>query len=64
LSSNVIKSFKKNNKGNIFKIGNRRNNQYSRIYQKDNSLRFANEMKGKFIQSFSDLLINDNLAAF
>jgi hypothetical protein len=54
----------KNKKGNIFRIGNRRSNRYSRIYQNNQFFRFEHEMKGQFIQLFSDLLMTDDLLAF
>jgi hypothetical protein len=42
-------TLEKNSKGIILKIGNRRSNHYSRIYQTKNSLRFEHEMKGKVL---------------
>lgn len=43
-------SFEKNRKGWIFKIGSRRNDNYFRIYETKNFLKFEHEMKGKFLQ--------------
>ena len=51
--------FEKNNSGLILKIGNRRSNQYSRIYEKTNALRFEHEMKGKFLQEYHSLLVEN-----
>lgn len=50
-------SFEKNTKGLLLKIGNRKSNHYSRIYQGKNSLRFEYEMKGRFIQKYHLLLV-------
>lgn len=58
-------SFKNNPKlGKILRIGNRRSNRYSRIYQKNTSLRFEYEMKGEFIENFHDLFQSQNLLEF
>jgi hypothetical protein len=48
----------------ILRIGNRKSNQYSRIYQKKNSLRFELEMKGKFLQDYHLLLVSNRLEEF
>ena len=42
-------SLEKNTRGLILKIGNQRSNNYSRIYQTKNYLRFEHEMKGKVL---------------
>ena len=47
---NII--LEKNSKGLILKIGTRRSNNYSRVYQGKNFLKFEHEMKGKFIQEY------------
>lgn len=57
-------SFDKNSKGLILKIGSRKSNHYSRIYQAKNSLKFEHEMKGKFIQEYSLLLVENSLGEF
>jgi predicted HicB family RNase H-like nuclease len=57
-------SFEKNSKGLILKIGNRRSNNYSRIYEKKNSLKFEHEMKGKFLQKYHLFLVSNNLEEF
>ena len=57
-------SFEKNKKGFILKIGNRKSNHYSRIYEGRNSLKFEHEMKGKFIQNYHSLLVSNNLENF
>jgi hypothetical protein len=52
-------SFEKNTKGFIGKIGNRRSNNYSRLYEGKNSLKFEHEMKGKFLQKYHLLLVEN-----
>jgi hypothetical protein len=54
----------KNPKGMILKIGNRRSNNYSRIYQKQDSLRFELEMKGKILQNYYLLLVQNSFEEF
>jgi hypothetical protein len=54
----------KNSKGCILKIGNRSSNNYFRIYETKNSLKFEHEMKGKFLQSYHSLLVSNNLKNF
>lgn len=49
IQTNKNISLEKNSKGLILKIGTRRSNNYSRIYQGKNFLKFEHEMKGKFI---------------
>jgi hypothetical protein len=53
---------KRNQKGLILKIGNRRSSRHYRIYtnQKNNLLRFEAEMKGDLIKDFQDLLITSS----
>ena len=57
-------SLEKNSKGFILKIGNRRSNNYFRIYQGKNSLKFEHEMKGKFLQKYHSLLVENRLEEF
>jgi hypothetical protein len=57
-------SLEKNSKGFILKIGNRRSNNYFRIYQGKNSLKFEHEMKGKFLQDYHSLLVENRLEEF
>ena len=54
----------KNSKGLILKIGTRRSNNYSRIYQGKNFLKFEHEMKGKFIKTYHTLLIQNHFEEF
>jgi hypothetical protein len=61
-NKNVI--FEKNKKGLILKIGNRKSNQYFRIYQGKNSLKFEHEMKGKFLRKYRNLLLENRLEEF
>lgn len=57
-------NFEKNSKGLILKIGNRRSNQFSRIYQKKDHLRFEHEMKGRFLQNSSNDFMNHDFESF
>jgi len=50
--------------GDILRIGSRRSNRYSRIYQKNQTLRFEHEMKGNFLKPFSNLLVSNQLELF
>ena len=53
-------SLEKNSKGSILKIGTRRSNNYSRIYEGKNFLKFEHEMKGKFLKNYHTLLLQNN----
>lgn len=57
-------NLEKNQKGWILKIGNRRTNNYSRIYEGKNSLKFEHEMKGKFLQAYHLLLVENHFQKF
>lgn len=57
-------SLPKNSKGFILNIGNRRSNNYFRIYQGKNSLKFEHAMKGKFFQKCHSLLVENRLEEF
>jgi hypothetical protein len=57
-------SLEKNSKGFILRIGNRRTNNYFRIYEKENSLKFEHEMKGKFLRKYHKLLISNRKQEF
>lgn len=66
-----VKSLRNRNKktknGGLFrvlKIGNRRSNNCSRIYQKQNSLRFELEIKGKTLQNYHNLLVQNSFQEF
>ena len=50
----------KNKRGLILKIGNRKSNHYSRIYQEKNSLKFEYEMKGRSLAKSYNLLVLNN----
>ena len=54
----------KNSKGFILEIGSRRSNNYFRIYQGKNFLKFEHEMKGKFLQEYHSLLVENELEEF
>ena len=64
MQTNKNSSLEKNSKGLILKIGTRRSNNYSRIYEGKNFLKFEHEMKGKFIKNYHNLLIHDNFEEF
>jgi hypothetical protein len=64
MQTNKNISLEKNSKGLILKIGTRRSNNYSRIYQGKNFLKFEHEMKGKFIETYHTLLIQNNFEEF
>jgi len=51
-------SLEKNRKGWILKVGSRRSNNYSRIYEGKNSLKFEHEIKGKFLHISWSILEN------
>ena len=53
-------TLEKNRLGLILKIGNRRSNNYSRIYETKNSLKFEYEMKGKSLEKSYNLLVLNN----
>lgn len=57
-------SLEKNRKGWILKIGNRKSNHYFRIYETKNSLKFEHEMKGKVLQQYHLLLVENRLEEF
>ena len=57
-------SLEKNSKGLILKVGTRRSNNYSRIYQGKNFLKFEHEMKGKFVKTYHTLLIQNHFEEF
>jgi hypothetical protein len=57
-------SLEKNRKGWILKIGSRRSNNYFRIYETQNSLKFEHEMKGEFLQKHHLFLVSNTLDEF
>ena len=64
IQTNKNVSLEKNSKGLIFKIGTRRSNKYSRIYEGKNFLKFEHEIKGKFIRNYQKLLVANSLEEF
>jgi len=54
----------KNYKGWILKIRSRRSNNYSWIYETNNSLKFEHEIKEKFLQKYHLLLVENHLEEF
>lgn len=59
--TNKTVNLEKNQQGSILKIGSRKSNHYSRIYEIKDSLKFEYEMKGRFISKFFTLLKTNNL---
>lgn len=57
-------NLEKNQKGWILRIGNRRTNNYSRIYEGKKFLKFEHEMKGKLIRNYHLLLVENNFSEF
>jgi len=53
-------SFEKNQKGLILKLGNRKGNNYCRIYKEKTSLKFEYEMKGRSLQKSYNLFVLNN----
>jgi hypothetical protein len=53
---NVVSS--KNRRGYILRMGRRTSDRYSRIYTRNNTLRFEHEMKGRFIDQYSNYIID------
>jgi hypothetical protein len=53
-----------NQEGYLLTIGNQRSNNCSRIYQKQDSLRFKLEMKGKILQKYYLLLAQNSFEEF
>ena len=62
--TNKNSSLEKNRKGWILKLGNRKSNNYFRIYETKNSLKFEHEMKGKVLQNYHLLLVENWLEEF
>lgn len=56
---NINIKYEQNDRGRILRIGNRRSNRYSRIYEKSNYLRFEYEIKGSVLNSFAPLFKTD-----
>ena len=57
-------SFEKNHKGLIFTIGSRASDHFSRIYEGKNFLKFEHEMKGKFLQKYYSLVVENRFQEF
>ena len=56
--------FDKNSKGRILTIGNRASNLFYRLYDGKNFLKFEHEMKGKFLQDYHLLLVENRFEEF
>jgi hypothetical protein len=57
-------NLEKNRKGFILKIGNRKSNHYSRIYQTKQGVKFEYEMKGRFLRKYHTSLVSNDLEEF
>lgn len=55
-------SFDQNPQGSILKIGNQRSNLSYRIYLEKSWLKFKHEMKGKFLQKYHSLLVENQFS--
>ena len=64
MQTNKNISLENNSKGWILKIGNRKSNHYFQIYETKNSLRFEHEMKGKVLQQYHLLLVENPFEEF
>ena len=53
-NSSLNNAIIENDKGYILNIGRRTSDRYSRIYTRNNHLRFEHEMKGRFIEQYSN----------
>ena len=62
--TNTNVGFDKNSKGRILTIGNRGSNLFYRLYNGKNFLKFEHEMKGKFLQEYHLLLVENRLEEF
>lgn len=56
--------YQKNKRGQILKIGRRTSDRFSRIYSRSNQLRFEHEMKGRFIEEYSDMFFRESWEDF
>ena len=57
-------NLEKNRKGWILKIGNRKSNNYFRIYEKKNTLKFEHELKGRVLREYHLLLVDNQFEEF
>jgi len=51
-------------KGDIFTVGCRRSQNFSRIYLKGTTLKFENEMKGNFLKKYQSLFLSNAFVQF
>ena len=57
-------NLEKNRKGWILKIGNRKSNNYFRIYENKNTLKFEHELKGRVLCEYHLLLVDNQFEEF
>ena len=57
-------NLEKNRKGWILKIGNRKSNNYFRIYENKNTLKFEHELKGRVLREYHLLLVDNQFEEF
>jgi hypothetical protein len=53
---NIVSS--KNKRGHILRMGRRTSDRFSRIYTRNHTLRFEHEMKGRFIDQYSNIFLD------
>jgi hypothetical protein len=56
--------YQKNRRGQILRIGRRSSDRFSRIYTRNDRLRFEHEMKGQFIEEYSNIFVSKSWEDF
>ena len=59
-TSKII-SLEKIRQSSVLKIGNRKSNHYSRIYERNDSLKFEYKIRGRFLLKYFTLLKTNKL---
>jgi hypothetical protein len=63
-NSQLNLGYQKNKRGQILRIGRRTSDRFSRIYTRSNRLRFEHEMKGRFLEEYSDMFFRESWEDF
>jgi hypothetical protein len=63
-NSQLNLGYQKNKRGQILRIGRRTSDRFSRIYTRSNRLRFEHEMKGRFLEEYSDIFFRKSWEDF
>ena len=63
-NSQLNLGYQKNRRGQILRIGRRTSDRFSRIYTRSNRLRFEHEMKGRFLEEYSDMFFRNSWEDF